>query len=338
MQINCKSCKYNPQINHGYKPSLKQGRLSLIKISMEFGRVPEAELNSIDFSLPEEPSFNTQILRGQKNENARVYVGCAKWGRPEWVGKIYPEKTKERDFLQYYVQHYNSIELNATHYKIYGPNAVEKWKEKAAGKDFLFCPKMYKGITHFGKLTGKDFLTTEFFRGILAFEEHLGPMFIQVSDAFSPKRKDELFEFLRSLPKDVQFFLEVRHPDWLKAETCKELFETLQSMNMGIVITDTAGRRDCAHMHLTIPKTFIRYVGNSLHPTDKTRIDDWVARMKHWLNQGINDIYFFMHMHDEATSPELTVYLVNKLNAECGLNLIKPQFVNEKNAQGQLFL
>ena len=35
-------------------------------------------------------------------------------------------------------------------------------------------------------------------------------------------------------------------------------------MNMGIVITDTAGRRDCAHMNLTIPKAFIRYVGNSL--------------------------------------------------------------------------
>ena len=41
----------------------------------------------------------------------------------EWVGKVYPEKTKEKDFLQYYVQHYNSIELNATHYKIYGPKA-----------------------------------------------------------------------------------------------------------------------------------------------------------------------------------------------------------------------
>ena len=103
---------------------------------MEFGRVPEAELNSIDFSLPKEPSFNKQVLPGKKNKNAKVYVGCAKWGRPEWVGKIYPEKTKEKDFLQYYVQHYNSIDLNATHYKVYGPKAIEKWKEKAEGKDF----------------------------------------------------------------------------------------------------------------------------------------------------------------------------------------------------------
>ncbi len=297
---------------------------------MEFGRVEPEELSNVDFSLPGEPAYNKNVLGGSKNKNAKVYVGCAKWGRVEWVGKIYPEKTKEKDFLQHYVQHYNSIELNATHYKVYGAQGIEKWKEKANGKDFLFCPKMYKGITHFGKLTGKDFLTREFLRGVLAFEEHLGPIFIQVSDAYSPKRKDELFEFLQSLPTDVQFFLEVRHPDWFKGDTAKELFEKLQECGVGAVITDTAGRRDCAHMHVTIPKTFIRYVGNSLHPTDYIRIDAWVERMKYWLKKGMDELYFFMHMHDEATSPELTVYLVNKINKECGLNLIKPAFVNEK--------
>ncbi len=294
---------------------------------MEFGRVPEEELNNVDFSLPAESAFNKNILSGEKNSNAKVYAGCAKWGRPEWVGKIYPEKTKEKDFLQHYVQHYNSIELNATHYKIHGPRGIEKWKEKAGGKDFLFCPKMYKGVTHFGKLTGKDFILNEFLRGIMAFEQHLGPVFIQVSDVYSPKRKEELFQFLKSLPTDVQFFLEVRNQDWFTKDNSAELFETLHALNIGAVITDTAGRRDCAHMCLTIPKTFIRYVGNSLHHTDYTRIDAWVNRMKFWLDKGIKDIYFFMHMHNEATSPELTVYLVDKINAACGLNLIKPKFV-----------
>ncbi len=98
---------------------------------------------------------------------------------------------------------------------------------------------------------------------------------------------------------------------------------------MGAVITDTAGRRDCAHMHLTIPKAFIRYVGNSLHPSDYNRCDAWVERMKHWLKTGAQELYFFMHMHDEATSPELTVYLVDKLITKLGLNLIKPTFIGE---------
>lgn len=296
---------------------------------MEFGRVHESELNNIHFVLPEDPAFNLGVLPGKKSADPKVYLGCAKWGRTEWVGKIYPQKTKEKDFLDHYVKHYNSIELNATHYKIYGAAGIAKWAAKAGERDFMFCPKMYQGVTHRGSLLNKDFITSEFLRGILAFEKHLGPVFVQVSDAFTAKRKDELFTFLQSLPTDMQFFLEVRHPDWFGKEAVKnELFAFLRSINMGIVITDTSGRRDCAHMHLTIPKAFIRYVGNSLHPTDYTRVDDWINRMQYWLSNGLQELYFFMHMHDEAYSPELTVYMVDKLNAACGLHLIKPTFVN----------
>jgi uncharacterized protein YecE (DUF72 family) len=295
---------------------------------MEFGRITAQELDNINFSLPVEPAFNKAVLNGKQVSNPKVYLGCAKWGRTEWVGKIYPPKTKEKDFLQQYVRHYNSIELNATHYKVYDEVAIKKWVAKAPPTDFMFCPKMYKGVTHFGSLKGKNFITDEFLKGVLAFGKYLGPIFIQVSETFSPNRKQELFDYLKSLPTDLQFFVEVRHPDWfLKEDIRNELMASLLKMNIGIVITDTAGRRDCAHMHLTIPKVFIRYVGNSLHASDYTRCDAWIERMKYWLDNGVQELYFFMHMHDEATSPELTVYLVDKLNAACGLNLIKPEFV-----------
>ena len=296
---------------------------------MEFGRVPVSELDTIDFTLPKDPAFNKEVWKGKKIKHPKVYLGCAKWGRTEWVGKIYPLKTKEKDFLDHYVKHYNSIELNATHYKIYGETGIAKWAAKAGDKEFMFCPKMYQGVTHRGSLLNKDFVTNEFLRGIAAFKEHLGPVFVQLSDAFSPKRKEEVYAFLRSLPTDIQFFLEVRHPDWFaKKDIRDELMQTLREINMGIVITDTAGRRDCAHMYLTVPKAFIRYVGNSLHPTDFTRVDDWIDRMKHWLDKGIEELYFFMHMHDEAKSPELTVYMVDKLNTACGLKLTKPKFID----------
>jgi uncharacterized protein YecE (DUF72 family) len=159
-----------------------------------------------------------------------------------------------------------------------------------------------------------------------------------VSEAFSPKRKEELFEFLQTMPTDLQFFMEVRHPDWFKKpEITHELFTRLKEMNIGAVITDTSGRRDCAHMYLTLPKVFVRYVGNSLHDTDYTRIDEWVGRMKYWLKNGLEELCFFMHMHDEATSPELTVYLVEKMNKELGLNLVKPKFIGDEGKQQGLF-
>lgn len=295
---------------------------------MEFGRLEEEELSKIDFVLPSDPGFNEKILTPNSDATPKVYVGCAKWGRTEWVGKIYPSKTKERDFLNHYVQHYNSIELNATHYKVYGAKGIGKWATKANGKDFMFCPKMFQGVTHRGKLQGKDFILNEFLRGVIAFGEHLGPIFIQLSDRFSPKRKTELFDFLKSLPTDLQFFLEVRHLNWFsKSDIREELFLLLRKLNIGAVITDTAGRRDCAHMYLTIPKTFIRFVGNSLHPTDFPRIDEWANRIKYWLDNGLREIYFFMHMHDEAKSPELSAYLVDKLNKVCGLNVPGPKFI-----------
>lgn len=304
---------------------------------MEFGRVQEAVLDSIQFKLPDEPSWNKTILSGKAVKQPKVYIGCAKWGRTEWIGKIYPPKTKEKDFLSHYVQHYNCIELNATHYKIYGPAGIKKWAAHASNKDFMFCPKLYQGITHRGSLKGKDFITSEFLRGIVEFGDKLGPVFIQVSDSFSPNRKDDLFDYLKSLPKDLVFFLEVRHPDWFaKQERWQFMLEELKALNMGAVITDTSGRRDCAHMHLTIPKAFVRYVGNSLHPTDYTRIDEWIEKIKYWLANGLEELYFFMHMHDETYSPELTVYMVDKLNAACNLQLAKPVFINNPT-QSTLF-
>ena len=304
---------------------------------MEFGRVPGNELNQVDFSLPAEPAGNAAILKAGKKAKVKpqVYFGCAKWGRKEWVGKIYPKGTKDAQFLDHYVHHYNSIELNATHYKINTPAEIKKWADKAKGLHFKFCPKVPQLISHYSQFKNTDQLTTSFLEGVLAFGEHLGPIFLQVSDKYAPTRRDILFDYIKTLPTDVQFFLEVRHPDWFSDKTVmKELLQTLKETNVGFVITDTAGRRDCAHMHLTIPKTFIRYVGNSLHPTDYTRTDAWMERMQYWLNSGIEEIYFFMHMHDEATSPELTVYMVDKMNKDYGMNLIKPKFIGGEGKQG----
>lgn len=301
---------------------------------MDFGRVDETDLNGVDFSLPPEPAFNKKVLPGKKAKDPQIFVGCAKWGRKEWIGKIYPKGTKDAQFLDEYVKHYNSIELNATHYKLYKPEDIQKWLNKAKGRSFKFAPKVYQGISHFGSFNDKQFLTDTFLGSVAEFGEYLGPIFLQVSDKFAPKRKQELFDYLAKLPKDVQFFLEVRHPDWFKDPNTQELFQTLRNLNIGAVITDTAGRRDVCHMHLTIPKTFIRYVGNSLHPTDYTRIDAWIDRMKYWIDNGLQEIHFFMHMHDEAFSPELTVYLVQKLNKACNLQLQVPQFINN---QGDLF-
>jgi uncharacterized protein YecE (DUF72 family) len=298
---------------------------------MDFGRVPEADLITVDFSLPKDPEGNKKVLsKANTTDQPKILVGCAKWGRKEWVGKIYPPKTKDAQFLDEYVKHYNSIELNATHYRVSVPD-IRKWNSKVEGRDFLFCPKVPQSISHFSSAfqnpTTQDQLN-DFLAAVSEFKEHLGPIFLQVSDKFGPKKKKELFDFLATLPKDIKWFFEVRHPEWFSENEQKELFNTLYKLNIGSVITDAAGRRDCCHMHLTTPSTFIRFVGNSLHETDYTRIDEWVKRIKKWLDAGLQELYFFMHMHDEAFSPELSLYLAEQLNKKCKLDVIKPAFVS----------
>src|ERR1700743_1069683 len=117
---------------------------------MEFGRVTPGELALVDFTLPPDPELTVQTLTVAKNwQPLQVHVGCAKWGRKEWLGKIYPPKTKDANFLDEYVKHFDSIELNGNFYNVYSPQVISKWKDKAAtNPNFKFCPKFSQSITH----------------------------------------------------------------------------------------------------------------------------------------------------------------------------------------------
>ena len=181
---------------------------------------------------------------------------------------------------------------------------------------------MYKGITHQYPLTGKEFLISEYLRGVEAFGEHLGPIFIQLHDKF--QQRASLFKFLESLPAGYPFFLEVRHPELL---TNSALFDYLHSKNIGTVITDTAGRKDCLHMHLTIPKIMIRFVVND-HPTDEKRIHDWATKFKVWLDQGIQEIYFFIHFEEESITLDIAKLAVDTFNSKCGEMIPKLEFLS----------
>ncbi|HJP63176.1 MAG TPA: DUF72 domain-containing protein [Mucilaginibacter sp.] len=300
---------------------------------MEFGRVEPHELALIDYTLPADPELTIKTLKAAKGTGElQVHVGCAKWGRKEWLGKIYPPKTKEANFLDEYVKHFDCIELNATFYQVYGPETINKWKEKAAANPgFKFCPKFSQSITHIRRLKNADELTTQYYNGIMAFGDQLGPLFLQVGDNYTPKSFPELKAYLEHLPKDVPVFVEVRHKEWYAVPEIRDnLFNTLHKLNIGAVITDASGRRDCVHMELPTPHAFIRFVGNSLDKTDYKRVDDWVARIKAWREQGLQWVWFFMHQHDERYSPELCDYVVDELNKALGLSLHRPQFIEKE--------
>ncbi|MCK6617416.1 MAG: DUF72 domain-containing protein [Cyclobacteriaceae bacterium] len=297
---------------------------------MEFGRVSADELDKIDFALPPDHPGTTAILRKQKNKgDAKVFVGCAKWGRPDWVGKIYPKGTKAGDFLEHYAQQFNCIELNATFYRMPTRKQTSGWKSKV-GDNFKFCPKFVDQITHIKRLKDVDELTDRFLDGISGFEQNLGPVFLMPHPGMGPKTLETLEAFIQSLPKDIELYTELRNKGWFAdPEAFNAVFTMLERNKSGSIITDASGRRDCVHMRLTTPSAFIRFVGNALHPTDYTRCDDWINRMKSWSDQGIDSMYFFMHQHEELHSPELCRYLIPKINEQLGTTINVPEFVGQ---------
>lgn len=302
---------------------------------MEFGKVSPQELANIDFTLPPDPQFTLDTLhRFKKSQRIKAHVGCAKWGRKEWIGKIYPKGTKDANFLNEYVKHFDAIELNATFYQIYGADTIAKWREQAeANPNFKFCPKFSQSISHFHRLKNAEQETSEFLAGIHAFKDLLGPVFLQLSDNFGPKNLTDLELYLESLPKDIDVFVELRHKEWYANTQFKEaVFNMLREHQIGSVITDATGRRDCVHMHLSTPRAFIRFVGNNLHPTDYSRIDEWVDRLKKWADEGLQEFWFFMHQHEEKDSPQLCDYVVKRLNEELGLSIKRPTFLNDQQS------
>ena len=292
---------------------------------MDFGRLSEDKLGKIEFALPKEPTDN---MRFHSNDRlTKIYVGCAKWGRKEWVGMIYPRGTKDKDYLTQYQQHFDCVEMNATHYRVFTKQTIEKWAN-AVGKEFKFCPKFTNSISHYRRLKDCRIDTLAFYDQIYNFGQNLGPAFLQLPDNFSPKTFEGLQSYVESLPTEVDIFLELRNKQWFEDQLIKsDLTSFLIDKRVGWVITDTAGRRDVMHLDLTIPKAFIRFVGNSLHPTDYPRMDNWVIKIKEWVDKGIDEIYFFMHMHDEGTTPILTKYFIDELNQHPKISLKVPKII-----------
>lgn len=296
---------------------------------MDFGKVESEALEHIDFTLPPDAAQTTRVLAAGKG-HLQVYVGCAKWGRPDWIGKIYPKGTKAGDFLLEYAKRFNSIELNAIYYQLPSPQQLQAWLSKV-GPGFIFCPKFSDVITHKKRLKNIEQELNAFLDCIYRMGPHLGPVFLMPHPQMGPKHRDTILSFLEQVPSDLDLFVELRHPEWYQQPHMDDLFGTLEQMQKGSIITDAAGRRDCVHMRLTTPSAFIRFVGNSLHATDYARIDRWVERIAQWQQQGLEHLYFFMHQHDELYSPELCKYLIEELNKKCGLNIPVPAFVNENN-------
>lgn len=292
---------------------------------MKFGKVENP--STIDFMLPKDHISTKVLLNKNTSKNPpKVYVGCAKWNRNDLKG-FYPRGTK--DELEYYSRQFNSIELNATFYRIFSNDVFADWYKKTPN-DFRFFPKFFQGISHWKRLADCENILKEFTLHTSNLKEKLEMPFVQMPANFGPKNIERLNPFFKILPKDLKPAIEFRHTDWFNDLTvANELYNILERNEITNIIVDTAGRRDLLHMRLTTPTAFIRYNGAN-HQSDYNRLDDWIDRLEEWVSQGLENIYFFVHQNIEKSSPLLSAYFIKQLNNRLGTNLVIPKIETPK--------
>jgi uncharacterized protein YecE (DUF72 family) len=294
---------------------------------MKFGHLDE--VSRIDFSLPPDHPITAKVLKGKPTKHPKIFSGLAEWGNEGFPGKIYPKSAKAKDYLKLYGEQFKIVELNATGYRIPSVKTVEGWIG-AVGKDFIFCPKVSQPISQVKPLGRDKNALQQFYDAMRAFGDHLGTIFLQLHPTFSPNRYDDLVNFLGEWDPTFPLHVELRHADWFSnPEVLNNLFEEMRKLKIGTVITDTPGRRDVLHMGLTIPSAFIRFEGNELHRTDFTRIDAWANHLKHWIDRGLETIYFFPHTTTKALTPEMSNHFIAKMNTLCGLDLKPAKIIGD---------
>ena len=298
---------------------------------MKFGKVEHPE--RIDFTIPKDhPDTEVVLSKSKTDHPLNIYVGCAKWNRQD-LKNFYPRGTK--DELQYYSSQFNSLELNATFYRIFPAEQYSKWYDKTP-ENFKFFPKVTNEISPLRRLNDKIYPTIDRYLEVTSnLKDKLGTIFLQMHSNFGPKNWDRVVRFVEYWPKEFPISLEFRHADWFSDEkVAQELYYLLQENNISNTLVDTAGRRDIMHMRLTNNEAFIRYVGAN-HESDYTRLDDWVAKLVDWKKKGLKNIHFFVHQNLELESPLLSVYFIKKLNNALGCELIIPKTL--RNSQSELF-
>jgi uncharacterized protein YecE (DUF72 family) len=300
---------------------------------MKFGYIKN--IDHIEFQPPKPREESVDYLQRLATNDAvpTFYIGATGWSTKEWVGQIYPKGTKTTDFLKYYGEQFNSIELNTTHYRIPTHELVEKWKA-ATPPDFRFCPKLPQSISHsrdFGLSKG---LLNRFTAVIAGLEERLGCCFMQLPPYFDSSRLAQLEQFLTLFPDHIPLAVEVRHESWFAdPPTFQQFVQMCREQQVATVVSDVAGRRDVLHTAISTNKWIVRFVGNALHPTDYQRVDEWIQVLKVYMQKGLKEVYFFPHQHEEPIVPPIAAYILKQVEKELKIPVRGPDLEKYKTGE-----
>lgn len=209
----------------------------------------------------------------------RAYVGTSGWSYPTWRPDFYPAGTKPEDFLRYYAEHFPTVELNTTGYRLPREELFERWAEQTP-PGFRFAPKMnaYRNLN-----------VATFEERVRRLGERLGPIRVVVTWA----RDEGLLELaLGSFDPAIRLAFDFRHESWDGIES--------QLPPNAVRVGSLEGSAPFRYIRLREP------------PYEDAELVQWAGRLRPLLEQG-KDVYCYLRHEDEPTATGYAMRLIELL-------------------------
>ena len=95
-------------------------------------------------------------------------------------------------------------------------------------------------------------------------------------------------------------------------------------MGIGAVISETAGRRDALHMHITAPHVLVRFGGYEGDAIDAHRLKQWGQWVDAFEARGGNAFHLLVHEPDSIHTPATCGAFANWLSPEKRQHCVTP--------------
>jgi uncharacterized protein YecE (DUF72 family) len=226
-------------------------------------------------------------------------VGCSGWNYDSWRhGVFYPERLPPRRWLETYARRFDTVEVNATFYRLPTEKAVQGWVDQTP-EDFVFTVKMSRYVTHVKRLQDLQ-PSLELFYGRIAplvRSPKLGPVLWQLPPTFH--RNDErLAETLALLPSGRHAF-EFRHASWF----VPEVMSLLSKHGVALVIGDRPEVHAFQSHELTAEWTLVRFHAGSRGRRgnySESELLEWAERIRAW---PVEECFLYFNNDWEGFAP-----------------------------------
>ncbi len=163
----------------------------------------------------------------------RVYVGCSGFFYRDWVGGFYPPNIKREDFIRFYAQHFEVVEINSSFYNFPSRGTIKSMLSRTSSLKFAF--KAHRVFTHFRKYSQEEI--KKFLHALepVFEEDRFIALLFQFPESFG--YSEEHLEYLKGLARDFRGYtkvVEVRNRSFKKVD----FYTFLEEEGFSLVNTD----------------------------------------------------------------------------------------------------